>query len=152
MAYLASVNEGTKLAIGYGAVMFTFCTLLLPLFPRETPHGKLHCHRRIYRGPNGTFEKTTRLSRSATSAMSHIASISFRHCCCFRHKGYCDERRPVVLENVSEGKRKREIIWELVLAKSPGLHDKVTINSLRDRYAGLPTCQVKRRVPFMQRT
>lgn len=68
---LPSVDKGTRFALGYGAVIFTFCTLVF----------FLSFHARLWRAnytvttehieaQTGTFEKTVRLFLSATSVMS----------------------------------------------------------------------------------
>jgi uncharacterized membrane protein YdbT with pleckstrin-like domain len=117
-----SVDGGNRFAIGYGAVIFTFCTLLFILA----------LHARLWRAnytvttehieaQTGTFQKSVRLI-----PLSYIRDVTLSQNLFQSFFGTSDitvaatNGDRIVLENVTEGKRNQEIIWNLVLAKSPG--------------------------------
>lgn len=119
---MLSVEKGTRFALGYGAVIFTFCTLVF----------FLSFHARLWRAnytvttehieaQTGTFEQSVRLI-----PLSYIRDVTLSQNLFQSFFGTSDitvaatNGDRIVLENVTEGKRNQEIIWNLVLAKSPG--------------------------------
>lgn len=127
---LLSVDGGNRFAIGYGAVIFTFCTLLF----------LLSLHARLWRAyytvttehieaQTGTFQKSVRLI-----PLSYIRDVTLSQNLFQSFFGTSDitvaatNGDRIVLENVTEGKRNQEIIWNLVLAKSPGRSRSRNVN------------------------
>ena len=119
---LASDDEGTRLAVGYGAVMFTFCTLLFFLsFHARLRRANYTVTTEYIEAQIGTVKKTVRLIplgyvRDVT--LSQTLFQSFFDTSDITVAATNGDR--IVLENVPEGKKNQEIIWKLVLAKSPG--------------------------------
>ena len=116
----ASVDDGTRLAIGYGAVMFTFCTLLFFLsFHARLRRANYTVTTEYIEAQIGTVKKTVRLIplgyvRDIT--LSQTFFQSFFDTSDITVAATNGDR--IVLENVPDGKRSQEIIWKLVLAKS----------------------------------
>ena len=119
---LASVKDGTRLAIGYGAVMFTFCTLLFFLsFHARLRQANYTVTTEYIEAQIGTVKKSVRLiplgyvrdvtlSQTFFQAFFDTSDITVA----------ATNGDRIVLENVPDGKKSQEIIWKLVLAKSPG--------------------------------
>ena len=119
---LASDDDGSRLAIGYGAVIFTFCTLLFLLsFHARLRRANYTVTTEYIEAQIGTIKKTVHLIplgyvRDVT--LSQTFFQAFFDTWDITVAATNGDR--IVLENVPEGKRSQEIIWKLVLAKSSG--------------------------------
>ncbi len=118
---LMSDDEGTRLAIGYGAAMFTFCTVLFFLsFHARLRRANYTVTTEYIEAQIGTVKKTVRLIplvyiRDVT--LSQTFFQSFFDTSDITIAATNGDR--IVLENVPDGKKNQKIIWRLVLAKSP---------------------------------
>jgi uncharacterized membrane protein YdbT with pleckstrin-like domain len=121
MILLLPISFGAKFSIGFSLVIALTGTLTFSL----STHGKLRTAsytvtEGYIQAQTSTFEKTTR-----RIPLSYIRDITHRQDFFQRLFGVSDitvtatNCDSVVLENVSDGRRKQEIIWELVLDKSP---------------------------------
>lgn len=119
---LLPLSGGAKFAIGYGTIPLAVGVLARYIVPS---HGRLrkavhtvtteHVEAKI-----GTFEKSVR-----RIPLGHIRDVTHTRNIFQSLYGLSNitvvatNGDSIVLENISEGERKREIIWELVLARSP---------------------------------
>lgn len=119
---LLPISFGVKFSIGFSLVIALASTLTFSL----STHGRLRTAsysvtEEYIEAQTGTFEKTSR-----RIPLGYIRDVTHR-----QHffqslfdvsdiKVTATNGDSVVLENVSDGLRKREIIWELVIARSPG--------------------------------
>ena len=119
---LLPINDGAKFSIGFALAIALAGTLTFSL----SSHARLRTASYTVtdgyiEAQTGTFEKATR-----RIPISYIRDVTHR-----QHffqalfaisdiKVTATNGDSVVLENVSEGARKRDIIWDLVLAKAPG--------------------------------
>jgi uncharacterized membrane protein YdbT with pleckstrin-like domain len=119
---LLPISFGAKFSIGFSLVIALTGTLTFSL----STHGRLRTAsytvtEGYIEAQTGTFEKTTR-----RIPLSYIRDVTHRQDFFQRLFGVSDitvtatNSGSVVLENVSDGRRKQEIIWELVMAWSPG--------------------------------
>lgn len=119
---LLPISFGAKFSIGFSLVIALTGTLTFSL----SSHGRLRTAsytvtEEYIEAQTGTFEKATR-----RIPLSYIRDVTHRQDFFQTLFGVSDitvtatNGDSVVLENVSDGRRKREIIWELVLDKSPG--------------------------------
>lgn len=119
---LMSVDEGTRLAIGYGAVMFTFCTLLFFLsFHARLRRANYTVTTEYIEAQIGTVKKTVHmipLGYVRDVTLSQTSFQAFFDTWDITAAATNGDR--IVLENVPDGKKSQEIIWKLVLAKSLG--------------------------------
>lgn len=128
VSFILPISDAAKIAIGF-ATFFIACVSLSIFIPY---HDRLR--KAIYtvtteyiEAQTGTFEKRVRrvplcYIRDVTHSQNFFQSL-------FRLsdvKVAATNGDSIVLENVFEGESKREIIWELVLAKSP--------NALRSKH------------------
>jgi uncharacterized membrane protein YdbT with pleckstrin-like domain len=119
---LLPISFGAKFSLGFALVIALAGTLTFSL----SAHGRLRTAsytvtEGYIEAQTGTFEKTTR-----RIPLSYIRDVTHRQDFFQRLFGVSDitvtatNGDSVVLENVCDGRRKQEIIWELVLDKSPG--------------------------------
>ena len=122
LVLLLPTTDGAKIGIGYALVMVLVSSLTFFL----SSHGRLHKARYTVtddyvEAQTGTFERTTR-----RIPLGYIRDVTHRQNYFQRLLGISDinvtatNGDSVMLENITDGERKREIIWDLVLAKSPG--------------------------------
>lgn len=119
---LLPVSIDYKIGIGFVLIMALGGMLTFSL----SSHGRLRTASYTVTGEyiesqTGTFEKATR-----RIPLSYVRDVTHRQHFFHTLFGLSDitvtatNGDSVVLENVSDGRRKQEIIWELVLNKSPG--------------------------------
>lgn len=119
---LLPISFGAKFSIGFALVSVLAGTLTFSL----SSHGRLRTAsytvtEDYIEAQTGTFEKETR-----RIPLSYVRDVTHRQHIFHTLFGLSDIKvtatngDSVVLENISDGKRKQEIIWELVLDKSPG--------------------------------
>lgn len=119
--FLLPIDFGVKFSIGFSLVIALTGTLTFSL----SGHGRLRTANYLVtdeyvEAQTGTFEKTT-----CRIPLSYIRDVMHRQHFFQTLIGVSDitvtatNGDSVVLENIREGTRKQEIIWELVLAKSP---------------------------------
>ncbi len=122
LAILLPISDAAKFSIGYAVVIALAGTLTFFL----SSHARLRTASytvtdEYIEAQTGTFEKTTR-----RIPLSYVRDVTHRQHFFQALFGISDIKvsatngDSVVLENVREGRRKQEIIWDLVLAKSPG--------------------------------
>jgi uncharacterized membrane protein YdbT with pleckstrin-like domain len=119
---LLPISFGAKFSIGFAIASVLAGTLTFSL----SSHGRLReasytVTEEYIESQTGTFEKATR-----RIPLSYVRDVTHRQHFFHTLFGLSDIKvtatngDSVVLENVSDGNRKQEIIWELVLDKSPG--------------------------------
>jgi uncharacterized membrane protein YdbT with pleckstrin-like domain len=119
---LLPISEDVKIGVGYALIM-ALGGMLTFLF---SSHARLRKASYIVtaeyiEAQTGTFEKTSR-----RIPLSYIRDVTHRQHFFQTLFGVSDIKvtatngDSVVFENVSDGKRKREIIWEMVIVRSPG--------------------------------
>lgn len=119
---LLPLSGGAKFAIGYGTIPLAVGMLARYIIPS---HGRLrkavytitteHVEAKI-----GTFEKSVRrIPLGYIRDVTHTQNIFQSLYGLSDIKVVATNGDSIVLENISEGERKREIIWELVFARSP---------------------------------
>lgn len=119
---LLPINGGAKFSIGFALAISLAGTLTFSI----SSHARLRTAsytvtEEYIEAQTGTFEKTTqRIPISYIRDVTHRQHIFQTLFAVSGIKVTATNGDSVMLENVSEGIRKREIIWELVLAKSPG--------------------------------
>ena len=122
LAILLPISDAAKFSIGYAVVIALAGTLTFFL----SSHARLRTAsytvtEEYIEAQTGTFEKTThRIPISYIRDVTHRQHFFQTLFAVSDIKVTATNGDSVVLENVSDGIRKREIIWELVLAKSPG--------------------------------
>ncbi|HKQ05579.1 MAG TPA: PH domain-containing protein [Blastocatellia bacterium] len=119
---LLSVSDAAKIGIGYALIMALGSMLTFLLSSHARLRKASYTVTADYiEAQTGTFEKTSR-----RIPLSYIRDVTHR-----QHffqtlfdvsdiKVTATNGDSVVFENVSNGLHKREIIWELVIARSPG--------------------------------
>jgi uncharacterized membrane protein YdbT with pleckstrin-like domain len=118
---LLPVNPGAKFSIGFALAIALASTLTFSI----SSHARLRTASYTVtdgyiEAQTGTFEKATqRIPISYIRDVTHRQNILQALFAVSDIKITATNGDSVMLENVSEGARKREIIWELVLAKSP---------------------------------
>jgi uncharacterized membrane protein YdbT with pleckstrin-like domain len=121
MILLLPISDAAKIGIGYALIM-ALGSLLTSLLSSHTRLLKASytVTEEYIEAQTGTFEKITR-----RIPLSYVRDVTHRQHYFQALFGISDVKVSatngdlVVLENVREGSRKREIIWEMVLAKSP---------------------------------
>jgi uncharacterized membrane protein YdbT with pleckstrin-like domain len=119
---LLPVNDGAKFSIGFALAIALAGTLTFSL----SSHARLRTASYTVtdgyiEAQTGTFEKATqRIPISYIRDVTHRQHFFQALFAISDIKVTATNGDSVVLENVSEGARKREIVLELVLAKSPG--------------------------------
>jgi uncharacterized membrane protein YdbT with pleckstrin-like domain len=119
---LLPISDAVKIGIGYALIMALGAILTFLL----SSHARLRkasytVTAEYIEAQTGTFEKTSR-----RIPLSYIRDVTHRQHFFQTLFGISDitvtatNGDSVVLENVGDGRRKQEIIWELVLDKSPG--------------------------------
>ena len=119
---LLPISDAAKIGIGYALIMALGSLLTFLL----SSHARLHkasytVTADFVEARTGTFEKTSR-----RIPLSYIRDVTHRQHFFQTLFGLSDIKvtatngDSVVLENVSDGIRKRELIWEMVIARSPG--------------------------------
>ena len=119
---LLPISDAVKIGIGYALIMALggMLTFLLSSHARLRKASYTVTAEYI-EAQTGTFEKTSR-----RIPLSYIRDVTHRQHFFQTLFGVSDIKvtatngDSVVLENVSDGRRKQEIIWELVIARSPG--------------------------------
>jgi len=118
---LLPISDAIKIGVGYALIMALggMLTFLLSSHARLRKASYIVTAEYI-EARTGTFEKTSR-----RIPLSYIRDVTHRQHFFQTLFGVSDIKvtatngDSVVLENVSDGKRKQEIIWELVIARSP---------------------------------
>ena len=119
---LLPVNEGAKFSIGFALAIALAGTFTFSI----SSHARLRTANYTVtdgyiEAQTGTFEKTTqRIPISYIRDVTHRQHFFQSLFAVSDIKVTATNGDSVMLENVREGIHKREIIWELVLAKSPG--------------------------------
>jgi uncharacterized membrane protein YdbT with pleckstrin-like domain len=119
---LLPISFGAKFSIGFSLVIALGGTLTFSL----SSHARLRTAsytvtQEYIEAQTGTFEKATRrIPLSYIRDVTHRQDIFQTLFDVSNIKVTATNGDSVVLENISDGSRKQEIIWELVLDKSPG--------------------------------
>lgn len=119
---LLPINEGAKFSIGFALAIALAGTLTFSI----SSHARLRTASytvtdEYIEAQTGTFEKSTqRIPISYIRDVTHRQHFFQSLFAISDIKVTATNGDSVMLENISEGIRKREIIWDLVLAKSPG--------------------------------
>lgn len=119
---LLPLNEGAKFSLGFALAIALAGTLTFSI----SSHARLRTASYTItdgyiEAQTGTFEKTTqRIPIGYIRDVTHRQHFFQSLFAISDIKVTATNGDSVMLENVSEGIRKREIIWEIVLAKSPG--------------------------------
>jgi uncharacterized membrane protein YdbT with pleckstrin-like domain len=119
---LLPISDDVKIGVGYALIMALggMLTFLLSSHARLRKASYIVTAEYI-EAQTGTFEKTSR-----RIPLSYIRDVMHRQHFFQTLFGVSDIKvtatngDSVVLENVRDGRRKQEIIWELVIARSPG--------------------------------
>lgn len=119
---LLPISFGAKFSIGFALA----CALAVTLKFSLSSHARLRTAsytvtEEYIEAQTGTFEKATRrIPLSYVRDVTHRQDFLQKVLDLSEIKVTATNGDSVVLENVSDGRRKQEIIWELVLDKSPG--------------------------------
>ncbi len=119
---LLPISDAVKIGVGYALIMALggMLTFLLSSHARLRKASYTVTAEYI-EAQTGTFEKTSR-----RIPLSYIRDVTHRQHFFQTLFGVSDIKvtatngDSVVFENVSDGKRKQEIIWEMMIARSPG--------------------------------
>ncbi len=122
MILLLPINEGAKFSIGFALAIALAGTLTFSISSYARLRTASYTVTGAYiEAQTGTFEKTTqRIPISYIRDVTHRQHFFQTLFAVSDIKVTATNGDSVMFENISEGIRKREIIWELVLAKSPG--------------------------------
>jgi uncharacterized membrane protein YdbT with pleckstrin-like domain len=119
---LLPLSDAAKIGIGYALIMALGSLLTFLLSSHARLRKASYTVTADYiEAQTGTFEKTSR-----RIPLSYIRDVTHRQHFFQRLFGVSDIKvtatngDSVVFENVSDGIRKRELIWEIVIARSPG--------------------------------
>lgn len=121
LCYVLPLSEAPKVIIGFGSLVFAFInlTVFIPY------HGRLRkaaytVTSEYIEANTGTFEKSVRrVPLSYIRDVTHTQNFFQKLFGLSSIKVVATNGDSIALENISDGERKREIIWDLVYSRSP---------------------------------